>query len=740
MAKKRNSKQTTGSRPRLLLRQGAHQSMKKRTYIIVATFCLTGVLAYFIVAGNRPPEIRNIILISIDTCRADYLSCYGYPQETTPHIDAFARNATRFENVVSPIPITLPAHSSMLTGMIPPFHGVHNNIGYKLAPSIQTFPEILKQNGFNTSAILSAFVLDKKFGMAQGFDTYHDTFKDVHHNIFGDERKGDETTQVALDWLEKNKDNKSFLFLHYYDPHMDYAPPEPFASKFSDNLYAGEIAFTDHCIGQVIQKLKELQMYDSALVIITGDHGEMLGEHGEKEHTYFIYEAAIKVPLIVKLPGQKKAETVTHPVGLVDIVPTLCSILDIDIPSRIQGQDITSLLQGKVPDSYERFLYSESQVPTRLGASSLMSVSTEKWKYIQATRPELYDLTSDPEEAHNLIGQEPHRARILEDKLREMLEQSVRKDPDSHLDLDAKSIKRLESLGYVAGKTEGEIAFDKTKDDPKDLIHVFVQFQKAIALIENEEMEKAKKILYALIPQHPEFYEIYERLGEIETRMGNFGQAILHCEKLVELKPNDPRYLTNLTGLLFENGEYKRAIKHGLEAVKKGPDNVDAHANLALAFKEDGQVDRAVDTYLKALQLSPNNVKICTNLAGLFSSKGDFGQAVVYYRRSIKANPNQLQVLNRLAWLQATRPALPSRNVDEAVMLAERLCKRTNFKQPSALDTLAVAYAAAEDFPKAIATARKAFEVATSKNNTKLAQEIAGHLKLFEQSKPYIEE
>ena len=714
--------------------------MKKRTQIIVAVLFLTGGIAYFFIAGNRTPEIRNIVLISIDTCRADYLSCYGYPRETTPHIDAFARAATRFENTISPIPITLPAHSSMLTGTIPPFHGVHNNIGYKLAPASQTLPEILKQNGFNTAAIISTFVLDKKFGMAQGFDTYDDTFTDAHHNMFGNERKGDETTQVALDWLDKNKDNKSFLFLHYYDPHIDYAPPEPFASKFPDSLYAGEIAFTDHCIGRVIQRLKDLEMYDSTLLIITGDHGEMLGEHGEEEHTYFIYEAAIKVPLIVKVPGQKKAATVTHPVGLVDIVPTICAMLDIDIPSRIQGQDITSLLQGKVPDTYERYIYSESQTPTYFGASSLMAISTGKWKYIQATRPELYDLTTDPGEEHNLVGEEPHRARILEDKLREVLEQSVRKDPDSQLDLDAKSIKRLESLGYVAGKSEGEIAFDKTKDDPKDLIHVFVQFQKAMVLIENEELEKAKKILYALIPQCPEYYETYVRLCDIETRMGNFGQAVLHCEKLVELRPNDPSYLAELAGLLFENGEYKRAVKYGLEAVKKGPDNVGAHVNLALAFEKEGEIDHAVDAYLKALQLSPNNVKICNKLAGLFSAKGEFDRSVVYYRRSIKTNPNQLQILNELAWLQATRPALPSRNVGEAVMLAERLCKLTDYKHPNALDTLAVAYAAAEDFPKAIETARKAFEIATAMNNTKLAQKIAGQLKLFKQSKPYIEE
>lgn len=713
--------------------------MKKRTYIIVAVLFLTGGIACFLVAGNRTPEIRNIVLISIDTCRADYFSCYGYPRETTPHIDAFAREATRFENTISPIPITLPAHSSMLTGTIPPFHGVHNNIFYKLAPASQTLPETLQQNGFNTSAIISSFVLDKKFGMAQGFDTYHDTFKEVHKNIFGNERKGDETTQVALDWLDANKDNKSFLFLHYYDPHQEYAPPEPFASDFVDNPYAGEIAFTDHCIGRVIQKLKDLQMYDSTLLIVTGDHGEMLGEHGEEEHTYFIYEAAIKVPLIVKLPGQKKGATVSEPVGLVDLVPTICSLLDIDIPGRVQGHDISPLLRGNIPDGYERFIYSESQVPTRLGASALMSISSGQWKYIQAPRPELYDLFTDPGEERSLIEQEPHRARILEDKLREKLEQSVRKDPNSRLDLDAESIKRLASLGYVAGKADGEISFDEDKADPKDLIRVYVQFQRALMLHKDEDFLAARKILYDLIPQHPEFYEIYTELGAIETRLGNYEQAVLHCEKLIELKPDDPSYRVNLAGLLCEAGEYERAIEQGRKAVAVTPENVGAHSNLALAYEKTGAGDLAIESYMSALQRSPNSVKICNNLARLFTAKGDFNQAVVYYRRSIQIQPNQRSVLNNLSWFQATQPALLARDVNEAVMLAQRLCKLTDYKHPNALDTLAVSYAAAGDFPKAIEMARKAFEIATASNDAKLAQQIKEHLELFEQSTAYVE-
>lgn len=610
--------------------------MKKRLSILAA-LCLIGIAAAVLVATQRHREIKHIVLISIDTCRADHLSCYGYPQNTTPNIDAFAREATLFQNVISPVPITLPAHSSMLTGTIPPFHGVHNNVDYQLAPSNETLPETLKRNGFNTAGIVSAFVMNKDRGLAQGFDTYYDVFNETTLKRFGNERRGDETTKVAIDWIDHNEDRPFFLFLHYYDPHSDYTPPEPYASRFPGNPYAGEIAFTDHCIGQVIQKLKELEIYDSTLIIITGDHGEMLGEHGEEEHSYFIYESAIKVPLIIRLPGQNKRETISESVGLVDIVPTLCSLLDIDIPTRIQGRNIASLLQGNVPDNYERFIYSESIEPTRIGASSLMAISAGQWKFIQAARPELYDLANDPGEENNMIEKEPHRVRILEDKLRETLEQSVSKEANSRVQLDPESIKRLQSLGYVSGINEGEITFDSDQEDPKDLIPVFRQFQKALALIEQDEHKVAENMLTELIPLRPGFHEIYIKLGDI-------------------------------------------------------------------AIHEQ-----------------------------------DFDQAIVRYRQAVELKPTILMSLNNLAWIQATRPSLPSSDVEEALRLGRQLCALSHFSDPNSLDTLAVAYAAAGDFPKAIETAKKALALANSAKDTQLATKVAKRLRLFEKSEPYIE-
>ncbi|MHC4207633.1 MAG: sulfatase, partial [Planctomycetota bacterium] len=386
-------------------------------WVAMLLLIVTAAVAIWLFLRPQRQDIRNVVLISIDTCRSDYLSCYGYPRQTTPNIDQIADQGVLFENTISPVPITLPAHCTMMTGTIPPYHGVRNNIGYQLSQSDQTLAEMLSAEDFRTAAIVSAFVLDSKFGMAQGFETYNDRFVDVRHALSGDERIGEETSRFALEWLDEHQSEKFFLFLHYYDPHDDYEAPEPFAAEYADNPYAGEIAYTDHCIGRVINKIKEAGLYDSSLIIITGDHGEMLGEHGELTHTYFVYQSAVKVPLIFKLPGQTKSRRIPDCVGLVDILPTICGLLGIDKSDGIQGRDLSPHFKGKPPFDKNRALYSESIVPTRYGANALMALTTERYKYIQSTRPELYDITRDPNEQNNLFEQQPECGTSFENQL-----------------------------------------------------------------------------------------------------------------------------------------------------------------------------------------------------------------------------------------------------------------------------------------------------------------------------------
>jgi arylsulfatase A-like enzyme len=314
--------------------------MKAKLLIALSTviiICLIGI-GFICLREDNLRQPKNVVIISIDTCRADLLGCYGYPRNISPNIDKVAKDGILFENTFTPIATTLPAHSSMFTGTIPPYHGIHDNDGYVLDESAVTLAEMLKQNGFNTSAFVSAFVLDSQFGLDQGFDLYDDNFGKTHNSMGINERLGGETNARALDWLDKNHKEKFFLFLHYFDPHFTYNAPPPFESNmrkaFKDFKlqldqtqkeylelviqYAAEISYTDYCIGKVIEKLKSLDLYDSTLLIITADHGESLHEHGEKSHAYFAYQSTIAVPLVFKLPGGPKAMRITDNVGLAE--------------------------------------------------------------------------------------------------------------------------------------------------------------------------------------------------------------------------------------------------------------------------------------------------------------------------------------------------------------------------------------------------------------------------------------
>jgi len=295
---------------------------------------------------QRPDyAIRHVVLISLDTCRPDRLSCYGYPKKTTPNIDRLAAHGVLFANAYTPIPTTLPAHCSMMTGQIPPIHGVFSQ-GVFLPPAAHTLAETLKTEGFTTGAFTSSFVLDSRFSMDQGFDTYDDDFPDSPYNAR--RRPGDQTSARAMKWLEDNADaNRLFLFAHYFDAHAHFGSyvdtkgsffsPVPLTEDFTNDPYASGVAFADHCVGMVIDKLKELGLYESTLIIITGDHGEMLGEHGEDYHGYFIYESNIRVPLVIRLPNQTQARRVEDAVGLIDILPTVCSLLNIPPPTFVRS-------------------------------------------------------------------------------------------------------------------------------------------------------------------------------------------------------------------------------------------------------------------------------------------------------------------------------------------------------------------------------------------------------------------
>lgn len=619
-------------------------------------------------------EIRQVVIISVDTCRADSLSCYGYHRNTTPNIDALAEEATLFSHVLTTVPLTLPAHSSMMTGTNPPYHGVHHNLDYRLEESSVTLAEILQREGYTTGAIISAYVLDSEFGLDQGFDTYYDDFVEPMPTFFHEERKGGEASRIACEWLEKQQAERFFLFLHYYDPHWPYDPPEPFASTYADIPYPGEVAYTDHCIGQVIEKLKDLNLYDSTLLIVTSDHGESFGEHSENQHGYYIYQSTVHVPLVIKVPGGSEGKRVNQTVSLVDVVPTICSVLGIAPPSPIHGVDLSGFLKrrGNIKKT-ERYIYCESVLPTRYECNPLLGVVSDRWKYIQAPRQELYDLSKDPREEENLFSKDPKRARFLQEHLKLLLEEQVRtEEPEDAFVLSAKSRRRLESLGYVAAGTNVEFEFDSSKNDPKDFNRLHQQISSAMAFIRIEQFSTAEAICNKMLAEHPDYVLNYYLMGSIAIGRNNISESIAHFSKFLSRveeekarRPEDESlgYLDQYAswahlrlGVGFSAQEcFDDAIAQYSEALKIDPEMVNAYYNSGNAYWRQGKLDEAIKHYTKALELDPDFPDAHYNLGNVLLEREEFEKAIIHYKKALELKPDWSQASGALQAAQARK-------------------------------------------------------------------------------------
>ena len=711
--------------------------------LLVLVLAIAGATVWFLrPAGTSPMPIRNVVIISIDTCRADYLGCYNPDRPLTPNIDKVAREGILFENVISPVPLTLPAHSSMMTGTIPPTHGVMGNGDYRLTPPNLTLAEILGANGFTTGAFVSTFVLDSQFGLDQGFDTYDDAFetpsKEASVGGHGAERRADATTRVALDWLDENKASDFFLFLHYYDPHDAYEPPEPYASRHAANPYAGEIAYTDEWIGRFLDRLKALGLDESTLVIVTADHGEMLGEHGEETHQFFIYQSAIRVPLIFRLPGGTAPVRVAEPAGLIDIVPTVCGLLGLERPANVQGVDLSAAFEEGGAALSDRALYCESFTPATLGANPLRGVVERRYKFIQTTRPELYDIIEDPGESVNLVEEKSRLARDLQDRLRRILMDSLLVGGDVGLGLSAEARARLVSLGYVGGTTEPRLEFDPALDDPKDVIDFHEGYLKATALILAGEYDVARPQLEALQAQRPDYQVVYRRLGDVAVAQGRLDDAVIAFERALELNPQDTGSHGQIAVVLTIQGKLEPAMEHAKIALKSDPNYINALVVAGDILNARRNFDEAEAYYERALKVNARNTAVLIRLGTLLQKQNRHVRAVELYRKSLEILPDQADIVNNLAWIAATSPNAAVRNPAMALKLAQQACSMTGFEMAPYLDTLAVAYAATGDFKKAVEWQEKAIELAVNAGRTGHVQQWKHQLEIFRQGRPLV--
>jgi len=612
---------------------------------------------------KSPPTIRNVLLISIDTCRADHLSCYGFERPTTPRIDEIARQGLLFEQAISPAPLTLPAHCSLLTGVYPPSHRVHDNYGYKLGDSQHTLAEILKENGFRTGAVISSFVLDRKFGTHQGFDEYYDRFDPSGAANRAAERRGEDASRQARKFLAENKDHPFFLFLHFYDPHDAYEPPEPYASEYADDLYAGEIAYTDHCLGQVIDRLRELDLYDSTLLVIIGDHGEALGEHAESTHGYFIYQSTLQVPLIIRAPGKIKPARRPANTSLVDVTPTILACLDLPIPDHIQGINLVTFSPEESPESPDRYIYCESLTGTKFGCNPLRGVYRDQWQYIHTNRPELYDLSADPRQANNLAPSMPQRVRLMSGNLEDLNRQLEQFDSgDSRLALDAASRKSLESLGYV-----GEMMLDHTfiidpeKKDAKDLIQCYEYREEAASLITDKRYDEARPICEKMLALWPDVPIVHLLMMTLAFQADQPDLVIEHARPYLTLSPEVKYDITRKENFVPSNSlesaynmialsalrikNYHMAMEFCNRLLRNRPDSFIAHNTLAQAYLGQNLIDPAISIWIHLLRLYPDNAEVYRDIALAYYRLGDIAQMIRHLKAALKIKPDLKEVI-----------------------------------------------------------------------------------------------
>ncbi len=482
----------------------------------LALLLLAG-LAWGCSRGARPAggyRGAPVVLISIDTLRADRLPAYGYTAVETPHLDRLRRDSILFANAYTHVPLTLPAHVSLLTGLTPPEHGVRDNLGYRVPASKPNLAALLKARGYATGGAVSAFVLRRGTGFAEGFDFFEDAIVDA---AGGDalaqvQRPGSETARIALDWLKDKGATPFFLFLHIYEPHSPFDPPEPFKSRYA-SPYDGEVAASDAIVGEFLEELKRRALYDRSLIVLVSDHGEGLGDHGEEFHGILLYKEALHVPLMLKLPGAARAGmAIARPVALIDLLPTLGSLLELALPPGLKGR---SLLDAEAP---ARRLYAETFYPrVHLGWSALRSLVDERFHYIDGPGPELFDIVADPAERSNLLGSQPGALGSFRKELA-----GYPADFDGPTEVAPEELEKLAALGYLGG---GGDAPDGPLPDPKEHIHLLDDVREAFKLTQAGRDEEGVVALRKILDQSPLFLDVRYELARTLTRMQRYAEA-----------------------------------------------------------------------------------------------------------------------------------------------------------------------------------------------------------------------
>jgi len=604
-------------------------------------------------ASRRAPQ-PDVYLVTIDTLRADHVHCYGYEQIQTPALDGLAQDGIRFTQAFTPSPITNTSHTTILTGLLPSAHGV-TDFAKPLAAAHPTWAELLKKNGYQTAAFIGAVILDSKAlapGLDRGFDFYdnfpeHPQTKSRWGRV---ERRGLDVVQRAETWQNAHPRGPHFVWVHLYDPHDPYEPPPPYSNLYKDRLYDGEIAYADSALMNFVAHLKQHGRYDNSLIIVVGDHGEGLGEHHEQTHGIFLYDSTLHVPLIFKLPGRNTGSVIQNQVGTTDILPTVLDVLNVPPPERLDGESLKPYFAGT--EMARRAVFGETDYPLHFGWAPLRAVRTEGFKFIEAPRPELYDLRTDAGELRNIYAPWDETVQTSRKMLTELRARMPPPAPSAGA-VATGTLDELRALGYLGPADAGSstnVPEPSLLPDPKDKIEEQNLLHGAMMAADEGRTSEARLGLEKVLDLDPKSQTALLQLGELELHAGKYGKASEYLKRARELRPEDST-AAFYEGMALEKAGDLAGAREALEAsVRLAPgQSTDARVRLGEVYLGLKNPSAAEDQFEAALLLQPGNLDAQVGAARAQVVDRRFADALRQLVPLSKLHPNSAEIFELLA-------------------------------------------------------------------------------------------
>jgi choline-sulfatase len=641
--------------PKSAVREEAQRKKRLfgKKFVLVITGVLVLGLAGFLavrllrLGGKIKKDGRlNVLLVTLDTTRADRLGCYGSTRAKTPNLDALAAAGVRFENVYSQVPLTTPSHCSIMTGTYPLYHQVHNNGTYVLPQAMTTLAEILKAKGFETAAFVGSFTVDSRLGLDQGFDVYDDKFTEGEaFKPLNAERKAEKVYAAFRSWLDRSEKQPFFCWVHFYDPHLPYDPPAPYSIDFADSPYDGEIAYMDYYIGQVIASLREKNLLRQTLVVLAGDHGEAFGEKVETGHGIFLYDETLRVPMIFSAEGHLPRGIVVKPrVRLIDIAPSILDLIALPAPAEMQGTSLLPYISGKQKVGLGTYL--ETYFPREnYGWSELIGLVDGDWKFIRAPKPELYNLKTDPQENVNAFAQEGKRAREMQSRLEETIARFSSGVTPAKRELTSEEKEKLRSLGYVeqaAGVPSGPLP------DPKDMGDELRTIQRAEALEREGNLAESARVYQEILGRNPKSPVNYVNLALIQAKMNQFEEAIQTLERGLAAIPGSVTLLSRQAHTYMVMGRLKKSLDAWQAVLVIDPGYFDGLLASGWILDLMGKKEEARAYLEKALAVEPENVFLRKTYAMNLATSGKIKEAISIYEKITQENPGDYEALQDL--------------------------------------------------------------------------------------------